>query len=200
MRSVGRLPRSETRGGSDSWWGRSLHTSLALQLGRQMHRLADLLIRAAAADAVAHGLVDIRLRWIRRLGEQRRRRHDLPALAIAALGHVFLNPGLLDGVRAIGGEPLDRSYLLARDAGDRRHAGPNRLPVDVHGACPAQRHPASEFGARHPERVPQNPEQRHGGRHVYSLGLSIECESDCCHRWSEYTALLRASPHWLAIF
>src|SRR5688572_19776157 len=55
--------------------------------GRDVDRGADALISAAAAD-VGHGLVDVPVGRLRLLREQRRGRHDLPRLAIAALGHV----------------------------------------------------------------------------------------------------------------
>ena len=41
-------------------------------------------------------------------GEQRRRRHDLAGLAVAALRHVELLPRALQRMRAVGRQPFDR--------------------------------------------------------------------------------------------
>src|SRR5712691_2951745 len=46
---------------------------------------ADALIGAAAADVAGHRGIDVGIARLRRGGEQRRGRHDLPRLAIAAL-------------------------------------------------------------------------------------------------------------------
>src|SRR6516162_7315266 len=52
-------------------------------------------IGAAAANIARHRRIDIAIvgMWI--LGEQGRRRHDLPRLAVAALNHFVVQPGLL---------------------------------------------------------------------------------------------------------
>src|SRR5437879_13671123 len=63
-------------------------------LRRGMDRGADPRISAAAAD-VGHRLVDVLVGRIGVLAQQRDRREDLPALAVAALGHLALDPGLL---------------------------------------------------------------------------------------------------------
>ena len=48
--------------------------------------------------------------------QQDGRGHDLPRLAVAALGHVLGDPGLLERPAEVVGEPLDRGDLLARRA------------------------------------------------------------------------------------
>src|SRR5207237_7885049 len=57
-------------------------------------RRSDALIGAATAN-VGHRGVDVGVRGVRLLGEQRRRGHDLARLAVAALRHVFRDPGAL---------------------------------------------------------------------------------------------------------
>src|SRR5712691_10232653 len=99
---------------------------------------ADALVRAAATD-VGHGRVDVGVRGMRRFREQRRGRHDLPRLAVAALRHVFLDPGaaLGDAAAELGaGEPervtqhpeerrvggdVDRFALTVDGEADRGH-------------------------------------------------------------------------------
>src|SRR5215213_9299260 len=67
-----------------------------------MHGLANALIGPAAAD-VGHRLIDVGIGRLRLLLQQRRGRHDLPGLAVAALRHVNRGPGLLHRVRRASG-------------------------------------------------------------------------------------------------
>src|SRR5205809_790000 len=87
-------------------------------LGGVLDSLADPQIRTAAADVPRHRGVDIAVGWVGICGEQRRRGHDLAGLAIPALRHLQLDPGLLDllaGRRPADG--FDRGDLFP---GDRR--------------------------------------------------------------------------------
>src|SRR5258708_17124194 len=82
--------------------------------GRGVDCRAHLLEGAAAAD-VGDRLVDIGVAWLWLLLQQRHHRHDHAGLAIAALRHVVLDPGLLHLVQhAFLPAPLDRRDLLAR--------------------------------------------------------------------------------------
>src|SRR4051812_22980858 len=58
-----------------------------LATGSHVNRFADALAGAAATD-VGHRLVDVLVGRVRLLLQQRRRRHDLAGLAVAALRHV----------------------------------------------------------------------------------------------------------------
>src|SRR3989442_14825606 len=87
-------------------------------LGRVLDSLADSHISAAATDVPRHGGVDIAVARVGLGGEQRRRGHDLAGLAIAALRHLQIDPGLLNllaGRRPADG--FDRGDLFP---GDRR--------------------------------------------------------------------------------
>jgi hypothetical protein len=55
-------------------------------------------IRHATAKIAVHRLVDFLIAGIRRACEQAGCLHDLPRLAIAALRHLFLDPGGLQGL------------------------------------------------------------------------------------------------------
>src|SRR5690606_17934994 len=68
---------------------------------------ADPVVGRAAADISAHGRIDIGVGRFRSLLQKRRRRHQLPGLAITALRHVERDPGRAEGFR-----------LTARDAFD----------------------------------------------------------------------------------
>src|SRR5260370_24251665 len=75
---------------------------------------ADARIGPAATDVSGHGIVDIAIGRVGLGGEQRRRGHDLAGLAIAALRHLEIDPGLLNllaGSRGANG--LDRRNALA---------------------------------------------------------------------------------------
>src|SRR5689334_20910240 len=74
--------------------------------GGLMHRLADALIRPAAAD-VGHRLVDFGVGGFRLLLQECDGGHDLAGLAVAALRHVYAEPSLLHRVRGIRRQPLD---------------------------------------------------------------------------------------------
>src|SRR6266849_1901710 len=90
---------------------------------RVLDSLADSHIRAAAANVPRHGGVDIAIGRVGLGGEQRRRGHDLARLAIAALRHLQLDPGLLNLFAAgCGANGLDRGDALAGRGSDRRDA------------------------------------------------------------------------------
>src|SRR3989442_5203500 len=104
----------------------------------QVDRRADALIGAAAAD-VGHRLVDVLVGRLRVLLQQRRGRHDLSRLAVAALRHVERRPRLLHGMRAGGRKPLDGYDLVAGlQRSDGKRAGAPHFAVDsrLAGAAP----------------------------------------------------------------
>src|SRR6202011_2233503 len=71
-------------------------------------RGADSRIGAASTEVAAHRGVDVVTRGLRVGLEQCNRGHDLPRLAVAALGHIVLNPSRLDGLRNAPGDCFDR--------------------------------------------------------------------------------------------
>src|SRR5882672_3021657 len=94
-----------------------------LAVRRVLDSLADSHIGAAATDVPRHGGVDIAIGRLGIGGEQRRRGHDLAGLAIAALRHLELDPGLLDlSAGCCGTDGLDRGDALAGRGRDRRDA------------------------------------------------------------------------------
>src|SRR5881296_3846950 len=141
---------------------------------------ADALVGAAATD-VGHGRVDIGVRGMRILREQRRGGHDLPRLAVAALRHVFLDPRALHRVRAVLGEPFDRGHPFAGDGGHGQYAGARRDAVQVDGAGAALGDAAAELGAGEPERVTQHPQERRVGGDVDRFALAVDGEADRGH-------------------
>src|SRR2546423_12846802 len=114
---------------------------------------ADPLVGAAATD-IGHRRVDVGVRGMRILREQRRGGHDLPRLTVAALRHVFFDPGALHRVGAVLGQAFDRGHALAGDGRHRQDAGARRDAVQVDGAGAALGDAAAELGAGEAERVP----------------------------------------------
>src|SRR6266478_8374497 len=78
-------------------------------------RGADSRIGAASTEVAAHRGVDVITRGVRVGLEQCNRGHDLPRLAVAALGHIVLDPSRLDGLRNAPGDCLDRGDLAVPD-------------------------------------------------------------------------------------
>ena len=133
-----------------------------------------LLVGAATAD-VGHRRVDV---GVGRIGiglEQRCRRHDHAALAVAALGHVEVEPGLLDRVQLVAvGDAFDCRDLAAPTEFIGTWQERVGHAVDVHGAGAALGDAAAVLRAGHAERVAQHPEQRGVGFDVYVVSLSVD--------------------------
>ena len=136
-------------------------------------------IGGAAADVAAHGRVDIGI--ARRLVavQQRRRRHDLPGLAVATLHHVELAPGVLNHLaHGVFADRLDGADALADHRRYRDDARAGRLAFDVHRAGAAQGHATAVLGAGEIGDVAQRPEQRHVIGHVQLMVLAIEIQGN----------------------
>src|SRR5687767_1151967 len=87
-----------------------------------LHRGDDLVIAAATADVARHVRGDLSLRRMPVLRQQRRRLHDLPRRAVAALERVVGEERLLQRVVTLGGQTFDRGDLLPDHGGNRRDA------------------------------------------------------------------------------
>src|SRR2546425_7333358 len=143
-------------------------------LGGVLDSLADPDVRTAATDVPRHRGVDVAVGWVGICGEQRRCGHDLAGLAIAALRHLQLDPGLLDLLAGGGGtDRLDRSDAPAGRGRDRRDARAHRLAVEMDRARAAQSEAAAGFRAGHPQHIANHPEQRRGVVHIDAAGLSL---------------------------
>src|SRR5262249_54618601 len=108
----------------------------------------------------------------------RRYCHDHAALAIAALRHVVVDPGLLHLVQPASlGEALDGGDLLALHRANGQRAGTHRLAVHVHGACAALSYAAPVLGASQADLLPNHPQQRGVRIDIYVVCLSIDCKA-----------------------
>src|SRR5579859_636013 len=142
--------------------------------------LAHLLEGAATAD-VGDGFVNVLVGRLRLVLEQRRHRHDHPALAISALRNVVGDPGLLHLVQgAVVGEPLNGRDLLADGFADRHAAGAHRDAVDVDCTGAALCNAATIFRAGEASILPNSPKQRRIRLDIDIYRFSVDCE--VCHR------------------
>ena len=130
---------------------------------------------------------------MRRAGKQRRRRHDLAGLAIAALDDFQVEPGPLH-LRAgdSGADAFDGGDGLGPDRADRQQAGSHRLAIDMHCAGAALGDAAAELRACHPEHVAQDPEQRHVVGSVVSPVLAVDFQ--CRHGSGLLSDLTETNP------
>ena len=125
-------------------------------------------------------------------GEQGRRRHDHPALAIAALGHVEFCPGLLDGMGAVRRQALDGDDIIqGLDGSERQDAGAYRIAINVDGTGPALADPATVFRAGQAKLFTQDPKERGRsiGGHVHGLAVDTDlrhASSQGCMRRAGY--------------
>src|SRR5258707_13266668 len=116
-------------------WRREVISSLLLSARRALDSLADSHISAAAADVPGHRGVDVAIGGIGLRGEQRRCRHDLAGLAVAALRDLQVDPRLLDSLAGgSGADGLDGRDALAGHGGNRRYARARGLAVEMDGA------------------------------------------------------------------
>src|SRR6267378_3995055 len=153
-------------------------SSLGLGVGRGVDRFAHLLEGAAAADVGDRG-VDIRVRRLGFLLQERCYGHDHSRLAVAALRHVVLEPGLLYLVQRLGlREAFDRRDALARRSAHRVGARTNRGAINVDRAGAALRDAAAVFGAGQADLLADHPEQRRVGVDVEVMRLPVNGQTD----------------------
>src|SRR5262245_19750465 len=114
---------------------------------RARDRAADPGIGAAATDGARERGVDVGVAWARVVAEEGGRREDHPGLAVAALGHVFLEPGALEGMAEVRRQALDRDDGMGPDLRDGELARADGASIQMNGARSADAGAASELGA-----------------------------------------------------
>src|SRR5262249_912028 len=147
-----------------------------------LDRAQDAHMRAAAALEAGERLPDLGVGRLLGLIEERGRRHDPAVDAVTALRDLLLHVGLLDRMRLLErAEAGKGDDLAAAHRRHRRHAGPHRLAVDVHGAGAALRQSAAEMRVVVRELVAQRVEQRHVGIGVDRVDLAVHVEGHSGH-------------------
>lgn len=136
-------------------------------------------LEGAATTDIGHRCVDVGIGGFGLGLEQRCGRHQHARLAIAALGHFMIEPGLLHFV-----QDLARSQAL--DGGDfsaLNRPGWNRTrtqgcAIKMDRASIALGNAAAVFGTSQSNLLADSPEQRCVGVNVDSLGLAIDGQTD----------------------
>ena len=148
-------------------------------LRRAQHRADDPAVGAASAQVLRQRLAHLGCRRVRVVIEQILRRHDHAVDAIAALGGLLVDEGLLQRMRLVdGAEPLDRGDLGLADGTDLGDARAHRPAVEQHRAGAALGEPAAEFGAVQREIVAQHVEQRRIGLRRHRSLRAVDLETD----------------------
>ena len=142
-------------------------------------------IRAATADVAVHRAIDVGVGRPGRRGQQRRSRHDLAGLAVAALRHVDLLPRNLQRMRPVRGEPFECRDRRVRRGRHRRLAGANRAAAHVHGARAALSDAATELRALQIQHIANDPQQGHVGGHIDRGRFSVDVQG-VRHRVTRY--------------
>src|SRR5471030_1260857 len=107
---------------------------------RALDRGADAHVRAATADIARHGRIDVGIVRLGRGREQRRCRHDLAGLAVAALDDLEVEPCLLDLCTGRGSaHAFDGGHGAVAHRAHRQHTGAYRLAVQMYRAGAALR-------------------------------------------------------------
>ncbi|MCY1540375.1 hypothetical protein D9M68_760100 [compost metagenome] len=136
-------------------------------------------IGGATADVARHRLIDISVRGCAIAFQQGHGTHDLAGLAVTALHHIKLLPGLLHRLACAAlRDAFDGLDLRTDRSGHRRHARTYRLPTHMHGASTAHRHAATKLGAGELQGVAQHPQQRRIGSNVDTHLLVIDVQRD----------------------
>ena len=152
-----------------------------------LDRFANPQVRGAPTQIPGHRGVDLRVGRLRCLREQRRGRHDLSGLAVAALRDVDLLPRALHGMRAVSRESLDRGDTRAPPTAEtgvthERTALPFRCTVHApHCATP------------HPYFVPTRSSS---SRSTHKRGVSGGTSTDVCFPLIFNSIGIASYPWW----
>src|SRR5438034_8436959 len=158
-----------------------LHSLRLSRLGAQggcpVDCLADAVIGPAPAG-VGHLGIDVGVRGLWLLFEQRHRCQNLPGLAVATLRNVKLLPGKLDRVRSVGRQPFDGGDLLTDGPARLQEAGAHRQAIDQHGAGAGLADAAPILRAGEADRIAKHPQQRRLRFRVHAIldAIDEKCE------------------------
>ena len=114
--------------------------------------------------------------------EQRNRRHDHAGSAVTALQGIFVEKGLLHGVKLIAlRQTFNCGDLLLRDRGCFGYARPLRFAVNQYGAGAALAFAASILRTSQIEVLAQNTEERGLGIGINRKGASVYDQAETAH-------------------
>src|SRR4030095_12651316 len=134
--------------------------------------LPDPPIGAATAEISPHGGVNIFISGIGIPFQQSSSGHNLPALAIAALRHLFFYPCFLNGMTIIARETLYGCNLLLDSCRHGYRTGTHRVAIKMNSTGTALRDSATKFGSGKPCKIADGPEQWHRRIRFYFIILT----------------------------
>src|SRR5436190_4097789 len=151
---------------------------LTAQRGCAMDGLPDAMIGSAPAS-IGHLSINVGVRGVRLLLEQRHRSQDLPGLAVAALRNVELLPGKLDRMRTISRQSFNGGDLSSDGAAGLHEARPHRDAIQEYGAGAALPDAATILCAGKTDRIAEHPQQWCLRFRVHGILNAIDEKSKC---------------------
>src|SRR5205807_301872 len=115
------------------------------------------------ADVSGHHVINVLVGGLGFTLQQRHSLHDLPGLAVAALGYVNFDPCSLNRMQPVLGESFDSCDFLACRIAHGNDTGSGGLSVLENSAGATKRHAAPELCSCQAQNVPEVPEYRHLG-------------------------------------
>src|SRR4051812_10961102 len=150
---------------------------LLMRAGGDLDRGLNPVVTGAAADISRHRRVDLLERGAWSVREQGSRGHDLPGLAVATLHDIDLQPGLLQsGTHGCFTNVLDGGDSGIAQTSHRRLARALGGAVHMDRAGSAKSRATSVLGSHETELIAQHPQQRHFGRRLKLVYLSIDMQ------------------------
>ena len=116
---------------------------------------------AAAADIFRKRVLRLIERRMRRLAQQRLRRHDHPVCTVTALRGLLGNEGGLKCIRVFrSAQSFDGGDRAIRNLIDRRNAGAHRFSLHQYGASAALAKSTAKLRAMQAQAISQQVQQR----------------------------------------
>src|ERR1700733_13746721 len=155
----------------------SWRAPLAHHLSGTLDRLEDADVGPAPALQSGECLLNLGLGRFLLVAQESGGCHQPAIDAVAALRHLLLDIGCLQGMRLLRrAEAGDCHDLGFTDSRQRRHAGACRLAVEVHGTGAALRQSAAEMRIVETDIVAQCIEQRHVRIGIYRVDLTVDVQ------------------------
>src|SRR5262249_47990363 len=126
-----------------SMTGSFVHVGLTHNLRGPLYRNDDARICGAATEIAGHAVNDLLLGWVGVFRKQRDGLHNLTGLAVTALRHLLLNPGLLHRMGISRIEALNGGDHCTFHRADWNRARTDRLAVDMQRAATTEAHSAA---------------------------------------------------------
>src|SRR3989441_12778281 len=163
-------------------------------LGRELHRLDDLLVAGAAAEVSADRVADLAFRRIGIRIEQRLRGDQHSRSAVAALQAVRpAEADLQHAHRAVGPrQAFDGGHAVPVRLHCIHKAGPDRLAVEHHRARAADAVLAADVSAGKAQLLPQPVDEREARRDTRLPALAVHLDRDGVQGIAHRTASARS--------